>query len=386
MLVYSSSLLIVVLGRVDPESLEARLSALESAADSNFQTLGRAINDLSERVEELAGQWALEFEQYKAYHESMRAVLANLTHLTEDLRRDQYRFPAVLDDLLQALDENCPLGSYAAPVRSSLMGEDRRWVLCVRGRSDKVDNMVKWEASASDCERLFYGMSRIINATIHVLDVGANIGLCSTLYAAYGFTVVSIEPNEDSADLLDATIEVNGFRSRVNVVRGAAIADGLEEVTLVEPQGNSGGTRRHRARLDGLPTNDRVFKATSVRLTDILPDDGRGLFLKLDCEGCEYEVLAGLGDTLRSGRVQRILFEFSPSLLVQHGPASGPRQLLELLHGSGFNLLRLPFARRHTGDEHPEWVTRDGFEELIEIAENLSMVGMLAVHECINVS
>ncbi|KAF4690409.1 hypothetical protein FOZ63_008746 [Perkinsus olseni] len=206
MLVYSSSLLIVVLGQVDPDSLEvARLSALESAADSNFQTLGRVIDHLSERVEELAGQWALEFEQYKAYHESMRAVLANLTHLTEDLRRDKYKFPAVLDDLLQALDEKCPAGTYAAPVRSSLMGEDRRWVLCVRGRSDKVDDMVKWEASASDCERLFYGMSRIINTTIHVLDVGANIGLRSTLYAAYGFTVVSIEPKEDMLAVHEST-------------------------------------------------------------------------------------------------------------------------------------------------------------------------------------
>ncbi|KAF4713060.1 hypothetical protein FOZ63_013443 [Perkinsus olseni] len=266
------------------------------------------------------------------------------------------------------------------------MGEDRSWVLCVRGKSDKVDNILKWEASASDCERLFYGMSRMDNTTVYIVDIGANIGSCSTLYAAYGFTVVSIEPNEGSAGLLDATIKVNGFCSRVNVVRGAAVADGPKEVTLAEPQGNSGGTRLHRPPLGGFPTNDRVFKATSVRLTDILPDDGRGLFLKLDCEGCEYEVLAGLGDTLRSGRVQRILLEFSPALLVEHGPASGPRQLLELLHASGFNLLRLPFARRHTGDGHPELITRDGFEKLIEIAENLSMVDMLAIHGSINVA
>ncbi|KAF4671053.1 hypothetical protein FOL47_001718 [Perkinsus chesapeaki] len=365
---------------LDTSALEGRLSALEAAADANFQSLGDSINALSMRIEELAQQWALEFEQYKAYHESMQSILANLTYLADDLRRDKYNFPRVVDRLLESIDSKCPAQSYAAPVKSSLLGVERSWQLCVKSENDRVDNMVKWEASAPDCERLFFGMTSLDNTSTTVLDIGANIGLCSSLYAAYGFTVTSVEPNGRNADLLEASVSLNDFVSHVEVLR-AAVSSRLGEATLFEPDGNTGGTRVIEVTSNTSSMTGRLLTARTVTLADILSKQlHENIFMKLDCEGCEYEVLASIEGILASGKVPRIMLEFAPSLLIQHSPLEAPMMLLELMHRTGFTLFKLPFARERA-EVQPSVFDRNDFGKVIAMATKLSMIDILVVHE-----
>lgn len=148
-------------------------------------------------------------------------------------------------------------------------------------------------------------LRRALGADSVFVDVGANVGLFTVVGAlqAWRGRVVAYEPAPDVADLLRDNVQLNWLLDRVTV-RPVAVAD--------RP-----GTRpfhfdRRLQLLGGLSASGDEA-STSVVNVVTLDDELRELeqidLVKIDVEGGEAEVIAGMSRLLEEGRVARISCE-----------------------------------------------------------------------------
>jgi len=156
-------------------------------------------------------------------------------------------------------------------------------------------------------------MARLVKPGFVVADVGANFGyytlLLADLVGAEG-RVFSVEPNPAAAELLKRSVALNGFASRTTV---CALAAGSAEgaANLWVPEGNPG----HAAIVadQTAPPPDCASRSVAVASLDSLVGaEGRIDFIKIDAEGSEERIIAGME---RIFAVQRplIVLEFNAS-------------------------------------------------------------------------
>ncbi len=137
-----------------------------------------------------------------------------------------------------------------------------------------------------------------------VMDVGANIG-DFTLQAAARCPrgrVIAVEPVTEHVEALKRNIELNGF-SNIEVLQLAlGDVEGQSEIH-VAGLASSGtfarpGTRSEMVRKASLST---LMKELAIERLDLL---------KLDCEGAEWQILAGADDLFP--RIRQICMEYHP--------------------------------------------------------------------------
>lgn len=172
------------------------------------------------------------------------------------------------------------------------------------------------------------------------VDIGANIGVYS-LYAAMrrGARVFAFEPGAQNFAALNRNIHLNGANDKVLAFpiaasdsAGATVLNlsrfevGGSHNSVDEPIGE-GGDRFRPAFVQG---------AVADRLDALLGAwDGAPVprFVKIDVDGIEPRVVAGMGDLLADKRLEEILIEMNPEeengrrildLLAPHGFAAGP--------------------------------------------------------------
>ncbi len=174
----------------------------------------------------------------------------------------------------------------------------------------------------------------LIKPGSRVLDVGANIGYYTVLFAEWvgpSGHVIAVEPDPANLELLLANTEDFRRNGRVSV-QSVALGDQEGKSRLYQSRGNIG---MHRLYPSVCCQNEWV--EVSVRKGDSLglaPLD----FIKIDIEGYEPYALRGLAATLRASPKLSILAEFSPLAMIEGG--SSP---VEFLHWMG-NLGFLPLA------------------------------------------
>jgi FkbM family methyltransferase len=155
-----------------------------------------------------------------------------------------------------------------------------------------------------------------------MVDVGANVGLY-TLVAAQAVgrngRVVAFEPDPRSIIDLRANVDASGFSNVTIIEAAASSAAGTSEFHLRHASGHSGLYK------------DEAFEATiTVPLVSI--DEsivGSVDVVKIDAQGAEVEVLAGMSAILRRSPGIRMLIEFYPRGLEAAGHSE--EQLAELL-------------------------------------------------------
>lgn len=127
-----------------------------------------------------------------------------------------------------------------------------------------------------------------------VLDIGANIGDSCVYFALHEVSrIIAIEPFPRSYELAKKNIDVNGFADKINLqLAGCAAKSGD---IVVDPLYSSNIYSR-------LVEFKKGVKIPLFTLQDIITKNNviRGeAVLKMDCEGCEYDViLSSADDTL----------------------------------------------------------------------------------------
>jgi FkbM family methyltransferase len=126
-----------------------------------------------------------------------------------------------------------------------------------------------------------------------VIDVGANFGYYTLLFAeAVGETghVIAVEPNPDAVALLTQSVLLNGYADHTRIVPQALSAAAGPKL-LYLPDGEP----KNATLVDcvGLP-GGRTVEVSSATLDDVALTCPKVDLVKIDAEGSEQEIVAGM--------------------------------------------------------------------------------------------
>jgi len=170
-----------------------------------------------------------------------------------------------------------------------------------------------------------------------VVDIGAHFGMFS-LQAAFLWSDAKIhayEPEKANFEILRANIEQNGLSHRITAFH-EAVCDRQGSVGLyvknqpeshsIHPTSHGSGTRS-------------ISQVQSVKLDDVvrrLPE-GQIDLLKVDCEGCEYQIVGSSLQALQS-KVKSIVLEYHTHIEGHDAEA----ELFKPLQKAGFQVSITP--------------------------------------------
>jgi len=164
-------------------------------------------------------------------------------------------------------------------------------------------------------------LASLLRPGCRFLDVGANVGYF-TLFAAANCpdaSIDAVEPHPLTARVLAFNVWANRIAANVWPL---ALSDGARSVTLSTTATNLGDTRSSASDASGTVATLVAPAASADELFG-----GRGFdVVKLDVQGAEWEVVAGMTDTIRRSPGITIVAEFWPTALVERG--DDPRQIL----------------------------------------------------------
>jgi FkbM family methyltransferase len=169
---------------------------------------------------------------------------------------------------------------------------------------------------------------RFLHAGASFVDVGANLGYFTVLAAQLvgeGGAVVAFEPDPANFDLLRLNCDQNKLAERVEAVRaGLSLTNRVGRLYLSEDNLGDHQIYAGDGERDSLGItlhNGSDFLRPRLRQLDLL---------KIDVQGAEYEVIAGLLPFLQSlARCPRMIIELTPYSLRRAGTSG--RALIELL-------------------------------------------------------
>lgn len=179
----------------------------------------------------------------------------------------------------------------------------------------------------------------------HVLDLGANIGWYSVLFAKcvgeHG-RVDAFEPDHANAQLLDMNLALNDVHSVVDVHR-CAVAEQAGVAALFRSDTNLGDHRIFDDGERGLPSGhvetvclDDFLDSRACRLPDIL---------KSDTQGSEGRVLRGARRHIEAGWRPVMVLEFWPFGLTESGEE--PKRILDQLLAWEYELYEVSEGNGH---------------------------------------
>lgn len=184
-----------------------------------------------------------------------------------------------------------------------------------------------------------------IKSSDNIIDIGANMGLFVLWVApqASRGTIIAVEPSE-SINVLRMNIERNSIKN-VKIVNAAIGVDGhyIDMITfpgfnVINHQTDMKPTLLTRF-LVYLFTSQKRYgkvmqKVPSISLGKIMDDYGlkKVNLLKIDAEGCEYEIFRNISDE-HLDRIEKIVMEFH-----EYHPLNRHRKLIKFLKLRGYNI------------------------------------------------
>ena len=139
-----------------------------------------------------------------------------------------------------------------------------------------------------------------------VLDIGGNIGLFA-LYAAFSGArkVYAFEPNREAYRLMLENIGRNSLQTVIAPHHNAVTSKSGDVVAI--PKGASPQNRIAY----GPASGDEYESVQTISVDDIVKREGIACvhLLKMDCEGSEYDILAGISNATFS-KIRRIIVEY----------------------------------------------------------------------------
>ncbi len=184
-------------------------------------------------------------------------------------------------------------------------------------------------------------LCRLVRKGSVVLDIGANIGYYSLLFARNAGPegrVYAFEPDPVNKELLSRNIRLNKYDNVVITQKAVSNVTGPARLFLSEE--NAGD---HRI----FDSNDgrRYIEVDSVRLDDHFADFKDPIDLvKMDIQGAEYSALQGMQELIGRNRDLVLCCEYSPHVLERAG--ASPLKYLRFLLDLGFLLFEINEERK----------------------------------------
>lgn len=167
-----------------------------------------------------------------------------------------------------------------------------------------------YEIFAEDCYRLEWFLGDLLRRPVQVLDIGGHIGTFACRFGQLhpAATIATFEPSPTTSAFLRRNVEHNGLAGRVTVFERAL--SGATGIAEFDDNGAGSG-------LNGLVSAGHSLSGTATEVRTTTFDDavaaaaGPVDFVKIDCEGGEYDLV------LTSSRqcwstVQRVVIESHP--------------------------------------------------------------------------
>jgi FkbM family methyltransferase len=139
-----------------------------------------------------------------------------------------------------------------------------------------------------------------VRAGMVVADVGANFGYYSLLLGGLVGPeghVYAIEPNREAATKLQHSIALNGFGSRTTVIN-AALGATEGETYLYVPREEPKNARVVPSREEAAEAAGNAHLVPQVTLDGVVNGEHQVDFVKIDAEGAEEGIIAGMMDIL----------------------------------------------------------------------------------------
>jgi FkbM family methyltransferase len=244
--------------------------------------------------------------------------------LTQPLRArvDRYLRARVGEGVASALPAPAPPAPQAQPLHGTYVGNNRVLVRMVWGgrllvSGDDLSHLPELVSQGIYDLPFTAFLQREIKPGDTVVDVGANVGIFTVL-AGYQVwehgRVIAYEASPANIDVLRDNVSLNWLADRVEIVPRAA---GAEAGTLpfLAPRrfGGSGSLQPVEHLLvtdDRRDTVDRIDVQVEPLDTRLAALDRIDL-IKIDVEGGEEQVFAGMERTLAGGAVRQVSFELS---------------------------------------------------------------------------
>ncbi len=183
-----------------------------------------------------------------------------------------------------------------------------------------------------------------------VVDVGAHVGFFTLLAARRvgpGGSVHAFEPIPENFERLGRNIELNGFENvQLNQV---AVTDYCGEVHLGVDEERMLGTSSGNYAIGGALGTVAAPATTLDTYLDEHVGGARVRLLKVDAEGAEPKIFAGLQETLERNAPDAVLFEVNAKALAAHGGAQG---VTDVLTAHDYSIRELT-PRGHLKPEQP---------------------------------
>ncbi|MCW1968922.1 MAG: FkbM family methyltransferase [Anaerolineae bacterium] len=160
----------------------------------------------------------------------------------------------------------------------------------------------------------------------HILDIGANIGYTTHLFSkivSEGYKVFAFEPDPINFNVLGQVIQSKQISKHVLPFQ---LAIGKEE-GVVEFWQKSGSHADHRIKTDDLKSRHAIPEAQSLQINqtsiDCFAHDHKIeqdiKFIKIDVQGYEPSVLAGMQTVLNQSPHLAFSIEYCPNMLIEMG-------------------------------------------------------------------
>ena len=173
---------------------------------------------------------------------------------------------------------------------------------------------------------------REITPGMRVLDVGANIGYFTLLFArSVGPTghVYAFEPEPRNFELLQRNLARNGYTNVTALPKAVSRTSGSQR--LYKSPDNLGDHRLAH----GTAGRDSV-DVSVIALDELLPGDARVDFIKLDIQGAECAAVQGARQLITRSAPLCLITEFWPAGMRAFG--DDPEQYLQELSALGFGI------------------------------------------------
>lgn len=193
-------------------------------------------------------------------------------------------------------------------------------------------------------------------SNLSIVEVGGNIGLwCEAFFNVYGDFVErydTFEPLPGNIALFEQRIVsyLQSHRHKIQLHKsGVGDRNGELELHFNTPVSTIASAVVKEMKLGGVSfINDKTIKVPVVTIDDLLASDPKRHvdLVKIDVEGFEWNVLQGMQNSIESGRISNIYFEFG----MHQGHINQTfKQFFDFFSERGFKFYRQEVGRNYFG-------------------------------------